>query len=41
VRVSDVPVADVSGEFIVTERATSFDGVRLDTELTFEDADTL
>jgi hypothetical protein len=41
VRVSDVPVADVSGDYIVTERATSFDGVRLDTELTFEDADTL
>jgi hypothetical protein len=41
VRVSDVPVADVSGDYLVTERATSFDGVRLDTELTFEDADTL
>jgi hypothetical protein len=41
VRVSDVPVADVSGDYIITERATSFDGVRLDTELTFEDADTL
>jgi hypothetical protein len=41
VRVSDVPVADVSGTYIVTERGTSFDGVRLDTDLTFVDATTL
>jgi hypothetical protein len=41
VRVSEVPVADVSGSYIVTERSTSFDGVRLDTELTFEDITTI
>jgi hypothetical protein len=41
VRVSDFPVADVSGTYIVTERGTSFDGVRLDTELTLVDATTL
>jgi hypothetical protein len=41
VRVSGFPVPDVSGAFVVTERQTSFDGVRLDTELTFVDATTL
>jgi hypothetical protein len=39
--VSDFPVADVDGTFIVTERATEFRGNRLDTELTLEDAATL
>jgi hypothetical protein len=41
VRVSDFPVDDVTGTFIVTERGTTFDGTRLDTELTLEDATTL
>jgi hypothetical protein len=41
VRVSGFPVADVSGVYVVTERGTSFDGVRLDTELTFVDVTTL
>jgi hypothetical protein len=41
VQVSGFPVADVSGAFICTERGTSFDGVRLNTELTFEDATTI
>jgi hypothetical protein len=41
VRVSDVPVPDVFGEYLVTERATSFDGVRLNTELTLEDVTTI
>jgi hypothetical protein len=31
----------VSGLFVVTERSTSFDSVRLDTELTFEDVETI
>jgi hypothetical protein len=41
VRVLNFPVPDVSGSYIVTERQTSFDGVRLDTDLTFVDATTL
>jgi hypothetical protein len=41
VEVSGVPVDDISGAFIVTERATNFTGTRLDTELTLEDASTL
>jgi hypothetical protein len=41
VTVSNFPVADVSGTYVVTERGTSFDGVRLDTELTFVDVATL
>jgi hypothetical protein len=38
---SAIPVDDVSGGYIVTERASTFRGTRLDTELTFEDADTI
>jgi hypothetical protein len=41
VSVSDIPVSDVSGEYIVTERGTNFDGTQLQTDLTLEDADTL
>jgi hypothetical protein len=41
VRVSDIPVTDVSGTYLITERTTSFDGVRLDTDLTLEDTTTL
>jgi hypothetical protein len=41
VRLSEFPVSDVSGTFIVTERSTSFDGVRLTTELTLADTSTL
>jgi hypothetical protein len=41
VNTADIPVDDVSEVYIVTERATSFDGVRLDTELTLADATTL
>jgi hypothetical protein len=41
VDVSDFPVADVSGTFILTERRTDFQGTRLDTQLTLEDVDTL
>jgi hypothetical protein len=37
----DTPVANVSNAYIVTERTTSFDGVRLDTELTFEEPSTI
>jgi hypothetical protein len=38
---SAIPVDDVSGNYLITERQTAFDGVRLDTELTFEDASTI
>jgi hypothetical protein len=41
VRLDEFPVSDVSGLFVVTERATDFDSVRLDTELTLEDVETL
>jgi hypothetical protein len=41
VRLEDFPVSDVSGLFVVTERSTDFSSVRLDTELTFEDVDTI
>jgi hypothetical protein len=41
VDVSKFPVADVSGTFVITERRTDFQGTRLDTQLTLEDADTL
>jgi hypothetical protein len=41
VSVADIPVSDVSGNYIVTERQTDFDGTQLRTELTFEDSDTL
>jgi hypothetical protein len=41
VNVSGIPVSDVSGVYIVTERETAFDGVRLDTTLTVQDISTL
>jgi hypothetical protein len=41
VDMSAIPVDDVTGDYLVTERQTAFDGVRLDTELTFEDATTI
>jgi hypothetical protein len=41
VRLSDFPVNDVSGLFLVTERSTQFNGVQLNTELTIEDVNTL
>jgi hypothetical protein len=41
VRVSGIPIADIDGAFIVTERATEFNGVRLDTALTLQDTTTL
>jgi hypothetical protein len=41
VEMSAIPVADVNGNYLVTERQTAFDGVRLNTELTFEDASTI
>jgi|APHM01.1.fsa_nt_gi hypothetical protein len=41
VTVPNLPVADASGQFLVTERATTFEGTQLRTELTFADVDTI
>jgi len=41
VSVDSFPVADVSGEFVVTERQTEFAGSQLQTEITLEDTTTL
>jgi hypothetical protein len=41
VRTADIPIDDVSGTYIVTERLTNFNGVRLDTRLTFADVTTI
>jgi len=41
VRVSDFPFDDVSGAYVVTERATRFEGTQLETELTLVDTVTL
>jgi len=41
VSVSSLPVSDVSGEFVVTERQTEFVGSQLQTEVTFEDVTTV
>jgi hypothetical protein len=41
VSVTDIPVSDVSGDYIVTERGTEFQGTQLRTDLTLEDADTI
>jgi len=41
VRISDLPFDDVSGTYVVTERATRFEGTQLETELTLVDTVTL
>lgn len=41
VSVTDVPVTDVSGTFVVTERQTNFSGSQLETTITFEDSTTV
>jgi hypothetical protein len=41
VAVPDLPVSDVSGTFLVTERGTEFSGKQLRTTLTFADVNTI
>jgi len=41
VSVDSLPVADIGGSFVVTERQTEFAGSQLQTEITLEDTTTL
>lgn len=41
VTVTEIPVTDISGTFVVTERQTEFSGSQLQTTLTFEDTTTV
>jgi len=41
VRPLDIPIEDVGGTMLLTERSTRFEGTRLETELTFVDTATL